>query len=108
MTATYKKVNDYISVLNSCTLFNTLKSSASGRAYPSTKDTLKVSFFPLVSADYIIEFVDTGYNYAVVGSQQKKYLWILSRKKTIKPSVYQKLVGMAKRKGYDVSRLVKG
>ena len=108
VTAMYKKVKDYISVFNSCNTKLGTKSSAFGRAYPSTKNSLKVSFFPLVSADYIIEFVDTGYNYAVVGSQEKKYLWILSRKRAIKPAIYDELVSIAKKKGYDVSRLVKG
>jgi len=108
VTATYKKVKDYISVFNACYYKNNIKSTAFGKAIPYSKNVLKVSFFPLVSADYIIEFVDKNYQYAVVGSTEKKYLWILSRKKKVPAIIYNELVGMAKRKGYDVSRLVKG
>lgn len=121
VTATYRKVDayidalgiekkEYIHVFNSCmTKFG--MNNAFGKAYPETENSLKVSFFPLVSADYIIEFVgilNGNYEYAIVGSQEKKYLWILSRKKDVKPSIYKELVSIAKRKGYDVSRLVEG
>jgi len=111
VTATYKKVNEYISVFNACYNKNNVKSTAFGTAKPFSKNVLKVSFFPLVSADYIIEFVGVvngKYEYAIVGSNGKKYLWILSRRKRVPKAIYDELVGIAKRKGYDVSRLVKG
>jgi len=106
-TAFYRKVNDYISIFNTCRSKNGIKNTAFGAAKPFSRNVLKVQFFPLISADYTIEFVDEEYQHAVVGSGKKKYLWILAREKSIPCSVYDELVKIAKKKGYDVKRLVK-
>ena len=107
VTAEYKPVDGKVSVLNTCKYKNGFKTTAKAKAFPVKNNVLSVSFFPLINADYIIEFVDTGYEYAVVGSTGKKYLWILARKKVMEKEVYDYLVKVAEKKGYDVSRLVK-
>ena len=109
--ANYQSRNNSIIVTNTCTK-NGKKSKATGTAKPTGKNSLAVSFAPFKldnpfdQTNYIILYTD--YKTSVVGSPDKKYLWILSRTKTLSPSTYQKLVTIAKNKGFDVtSRLVK-
>ena len=83
------------------------KKVAVGRAWVPDKrqsGRLKVSFFWLVSADYIVLELDPDYQYAMVGSG-KDFLWILSRTPQLDESIYQKLTTQAAALGYDVSRL---
>ncbi len=112
VTATYTlKPNGEIEVRNEGNL-KTLtgeKKTAIGRAWiPDLKQTgrLKVSFFFLVSADYIVMELYDNYRYALVGSG-KDYLWILSRTPQMDETVYKGLVDKAGLLGYDVSRIEK-
>ena len=73
---------------------------------PSNPAHLKVSFFLFFYADYYVLELDTvNYGYAVVGSTSENYLWILGRTPALPDKVYNMLVGKAKARGYDVSRL---
>jgi apolipoprotein D and lipocalin family protein len=88
--ATYTLLDDgKISVLNECydgSLSGKLR-SAKGKAWVVDKETnakLKVSFFWFFAGDYWIIDLDDDYSYVVVGHPKRKYLWILSRTKTIK------------------------
>jgi len=104
-TAEYTIKDDYVEVLNTCEKGGKIK-ERKGKAFETTKENvLKVQFFPLIKSDYIIEFVDQNYNYAIVGSSNKRYLWILSRHSCIDYEDINYLVKIAKEKGYDVSRL---
>lgn len=99
VTATYElKDNGKIKVINKCTnIDNGEKKEAIGEAYAldSTNSKLKVSFFKPFYGDYWIIDLDKNYNYALVGSPNREYLWILSRTKTInediKNSILEKL-----------------
>lgn len=66
---------------------------------------LKVRFFWPFTADYWVLYVDNDYNYAIVGSPNYEYLWILSRQPQISDTQYQKLLTIATQKGYDVKHL---
>jgi len=105
-TAEYTDKEKYIEVRNSCDRFNT-RTKQKGKAYKTDKNNvLQVSFFAPFKGDYIIEFLEQNYNFVIVGSQKKNYLWILSRDTNIKQVEFDELVGIAKGKGYDVSNLV--
>lgn len=66
---------------------------------------LKVSFFwPFWGAYWIID-LDPDYRYAVVGHPKRKYLWILSRTRSMDPSVYAGILERLTAQGYDISRL---
>jgi apolipoprotein D and lipocalin family protein len=115
-TAEYTKKEDYVEVINSCDIENKTdiyRKSRKGKAYTTDDpNLLKVSFFSPFKGDYKIEHIETKdgeYQYSIVGSggRQKKYLWILSRKPNNKVSDedYNKMVDIAREKGYDVSRL---
>lgn len=113
-----------VSVANRCTLQDDEIKTANAVAWPknSNKTWLKVNFLPeslvgergkrarfwpfsLASADYLILHVDDAYTEAVVGSPKKQFLWILSRSQTLTKADYERLVNVAREKGYDVDRL---
>lgn len=66
---------------------------------------LRVSFFWIFYADYLILELDTDYQYALVGSTSDKYLWILAREPQLDEATYTMLVSKARERGYDVSKL---
>lgn len=109
----YTLVNDgKISVLNECydKTFEGKIRSAKGKAWVVDKKTnakLRVSFFWPFTGDYWIIDLGKNYEYAVVGHPKKKYLWILSRTKTMERSVYEAIISRLKDKQYDTSRLIK-
>lgn len=101
-----KTKDDKIGVKNTCKDKYGTKRIAQGTAVPTRKaNVLQVQFFPLIKSDYIIEFVDKNYRYAIVGSNDKRYLWILSRSKHVLEETLNDLVNIARKKGYDISKL---
>ncbi len=75
---------------------------------------LKVTFLPkglrwlpFGKADYWVLALDNDYQYALVGTPNQKYLWLLSRTPTMPENVYQNYLNLAKQQGYDVSKLIK-
>lgn len=104
------KENGDIKVINSCTKIDTnKKSSATGIAYSTNKSNnkLKVSFFRPFYGDYWILILDKNYEYAVVGSPSREYLWILSRTKKIKKELYNKLLFQINKLDFDTKNLIK-
>lgn len=65
-----------------------------------------LSFLPSVWGDYQVIALGPDYEYSVVGTPDRKYLWILSRTPTIDAPHYEKLLGEAKAQGFDVTRVV--
>ena len=68
---------------------------------------LKVRFFWPFRADYCVLYVSPDYQYALVGLPNRKYLWVLSRKKTMPNATYQRLLGIAKQQGFVTSQVKK-
>jgi len=63
---------------------------------------LKVTFFwPFAGDYYVIDLAD-DYSYALVGSPDRKYLWILSRETTLNKAIYSRLVERAKELEFPV------
>jgi apolipoprotein D and lipocalin family protein len=67
---------------------------------------LKVSFFGPFYAAYNVIAIDTEYKYALVVGKNLKYLWILSREKTIPEKVKNDYLEIAKNLGFAISNLV--
>jgi apolipoprotein D and lipocalin family protein len=113
VTATYKlRSNGKIDVINQGymgSLDGKLK-TAKGKAYiPDKKEPgkLKVAFFLFFYADYYVMELDTiNYQWALIGSSTDKYLWILSRTPQLDPETYQMLIDKAKKRGYNVDKLI--
>ena len=74
---------------------------------------LKVSFLPKAlrwlpvgRGDYWILKLDEDYQVALVGTPNKKYLWLLSRSPTLDPAIAAEFLDHAKNQGYNLSDLI--
>jgi len=109
-TATYTpSKNGNLSVLNEC-IRNGKVRQAKGRAKVVDKNSgakLKVTFFWPFYGDYWIIDLGKDYDYAVVGTPNRKYLWILSRTPQMEDRLFSQLIESVKSKGFDVSKLIK-
>lgn len=82
---------------------------ATGKAKFAGNDNvakLKVSFFGPFYAGYNVIAIDKDYKYALVAGQSLKYLWILSREKTIPLKVKENYLQIAQKAGYDTTDLL--
>ncbi|HJQ31421.1 MAG TPA: lipocalin family protein [Pyrinomonadaceae bacterium] len=66
-----------------------------------------LSFLPVVWGDYQIIELAPDYSHAVVGSPDRKYLWILSRTPRMDEATYRRLTKAAAAQGFDVSRMMR-
>jgi apolipoprotein D and lipocalin family protein len=84
---------------------------AEGRAYfvdEPTQGYLKVSFFGPFYGSYVVFELDrTDYRYAVVSGPDTGYLWILSRTPTISDELMDRLVQVAREKGFETDKLIR-
>jgi apolipoprotein D and lipocalin family protein len=73
-----------------------------------TTGRLTVEFFKGISkAPYYVIDLDENYQWALVGSPNRDYLWILSRTTTISDDLYNQLIQTAVADQFDVSKFVK-
>ncbi len=100
----------YIVVENTCNKDSVTGkiSYIKGKAFVDDKTTnakLKVQFFwPFKGKYWIIDLAD-DYSYAVVSHPNRKYLWILSRTKTMDSVLYHHIIERLKLKGLEVNQL---
>jgi apolipoprotein D and lipocalin family protein len=66
-----------------------------------------LSFLSSVWGDYRIIALDDNYRHALVGSNDRKYLWVLSRTKTLDDNVYRRLLATAVEQGFNVDRIIR-
>lgn len=71
-----------------------------------TPGQLQVSFFGPFYGDYDILELAPDYSYSVVGSNNPKYLWILSRTPQLSPVTKDKILRNLRQRGYDTSKLI--
>lgn len=107
-----------LKVVNQCRQNNGQTTSAEGEARLAGKSgpnsKLKVRFapvwlswLPMVWGDYWIIDLAPDYSFSVVGTPDRKYLWILSRTPQMDDAIYQRIVKQTAAKGFDVPRLVR-
>ena len=110
VTANYSLMNeDTIKVINRCTKIQTNeKKEALGRAYATdnTNSKLKVSFFRPFYGDYWILILDKNYDYVVVGTPNREYLWILSRTSKLDERIKKEILEKLPSLGFDASKLI--
>lgn len=118
VTAEYKlQNNNRIQVVNRCELNNGKFDEAIGEAkIVDTQSNAKlkvrfapkfISFLPFVWGDYWILDLGKNYEYALVGSPDRNYLWILSRTPNLSEKTFEQLKQTAQKQGFDASKLVK-
>ena len=98
-----------IKVINKCTKITSNEfKEAMGRAYAvdSSNSKLKVSFFRPFYGDYWVLILDENYEYVVVGTPSREYLWILARNKTITAEVKNSILEKLPSLGFDASKFV--
>ena len=66
-----------------------------------------LSFLPMAWGDYWVIGLADDYSWAVVGSPNREYLWILSRTPALNAAAFDTAIGIARDNGFDVSRLLK-
>jgi len=66
---------------------------------------LEVSFFRPFWGDYWIIDLDADYQWAVVGHPSRRYLWILSRTRSLDEVVYAQILARLPAQGYEPARL---
>jgi len=107
VTANYTlKENGKIKVLNDG--YNTKKGKyekAVGEAKVNGPGKLGVSFFKPFYGDYYIMELDEDYQWVLVGSPSRDYLWILARTPQISEELITELSKKAENAGFDISRL---
>lgn len=110
-TAVYSiRPDGQIDVVNSCNRdsLDGRKTIVRGHARVVDRESnakLKVSFFWPVRSDYWIIDLGSDYEYAVIGHPTRRFVWILSRTRTMDPMVYAGIIKRLSAQGYDVSRL---
>ena len=67
---------------------------------------LKVSFFGPFYSGYNVIALDPEYRYALIAGASLKYLWILSREKTIPENIKQEYLKRAQDLGYNTAELI--
>lgn len=67
---------------------------------------LKVSFFGPFYSGYNVINIDPEYKYALIAGEDKDYLWLLSREKTMPDDVRKDYLQQACRLGFEVHDLV--
>ncbi len=109
--AIYKEFPDgTLEIKNSCregTLDGPMR-SVKGKAWvvdPDTNSKLKLSFFWPFEGDYWILAVSRNYEYALVGTPSRKYLWVLSRRRTLDPKITNSLLEKAKALGFSLDEI---
>ncbi|HEH4506615.1 TPA: lipocalin family protein [Campylobacter coli] len=105
----YEGSTPVVKIKNICVKKDGEVSQVQGKAKVKSPRALSVKFSIFMNlfnkTNYEILFVDTDYEVAVVGSPDKEYLWILSRKIIDKKDI-DKLLDIAKQKGFDISDIV--
>lgn len=108
--ANYKVMDGYVEVINTC-FRNSAYDSATGKAEPldETNSILGISFsnFPFAVGNYYIIDVSNDYEYALVGTPDRRYLWILSREPNIPENVYNEYIELSEELGFDSNKLIK-
>ena len=119
VTATYSLLSDNeLKVVNACRVKNGQIAKAEGRARraeekgPNSKLKVRfapsfLSWLPVVWGDYWIIDLAPDYSYAVVGSPDRKYLWVLSRTPQLAETTYEQITRRVAAQGFETSRLVK-
>lgn len=114
------KEDDRITVINQCRIRDGSLRTVEGEgrlsraADPRDPAILEVRFapawtswLPMVWGDYWIIRLEGDYEYSLVGTPDRKYLWVLSREPQADPAVVERLLEHAGQLGFKVDEVVK-
>jgi apolipoprotein D and lipocalin family protein len=98
-----------IAVTNTCRHEDRQLDTARGTAtvVPNSGNArLKVQFFWPFSGDYWVIGLAPDYHWALVGSPNNKYLWLLSRSPTLAQTDVDAALQIARRQGFDLAPFI--
>lgn len=73
---------------------------------PARPAALKVKFFGLFTSDYLVFGLDQeNYTWALVGADDRGFLWFLSRTPTVPEQTFATMKRIAQEQGYDLDDL---
>lgn len=82
-------------------------------AVDDTGSRLQVTFLPqglrwipFTKGDYWIIALDPAYSIALVGSPDRRYLWLLARETVLDPLTREHYLAIARRQGFDLGQLI--
>jgi apolipoprotein D and lipocalin family protein len=116
-TADYELLEDgTIRVVNQCRTAggDTLRAEGRARRAGSSRPASQLevrfapavlSFLPMVWGDYWVLDLTDDYGAALVGTPDRRYLWVLARTPDLDDATYQRLVETARQQGFEVGRL---
>lgn len=117
ITAEYTlKRNGTVRVVNTCVRDNGKVRKGKATAFVVNSETnseLKVSFVPFFqrwgwfAGDYNIIGLDKNYQWAIVGSKDRSFLWFLSRTVELDDATLAMLRMLATSQGYNVNKMIK-
>lgn len=118
VTATYAvRTDGRIDVKNRCREKDGIYSEAVGiarRVEGQPPSVLKVRFapkflswLPMVWGDYQIIELAQDYSHVIVGTPNREYLWILSRKPRMDDALYRSLLKAAESQGFSTAEMVR-
>lgn len=106
-SSNYEIEDESIIVKNRCLKGIELK-TIEGRGWVvpgSNQSQLKVQFIWPIKRNYWIIYVDASYQEAIVGTPDKKHLWVLARNPQVSKHIYQQLTDVASQQGYNIAKL---
>lgn len=107
-TAEYDIIDgETISVLNTCGNSGKNISGTASLINPMITSELEVDFGFFRKGDYNIIYIDDNYDYAIVGSKDRDYLWYLSRYVEIPDEQVLIMNNISKGQNFDTTKLVK-
>ena len=108
--ATYGELDGgKLSVLNEGLKTNGEDTSIAGTATPAGEGKYKIRFdrFPanLFAGDYWVLWVDRGYEMAVVGTPDRKFLWLLAKDRRVVKEDFAGVLEEMKQKGFATEQI---
>ena len=84
-----------------------VRDSSHSRLRSGVPTTAWLRWLPFAWSDYWILYVDPAYRHAVVGTPDRKRLWLLSRTPDIAPVDYDRLLHQVRDSGFDAARVMR-
>lgn len=108
------KDNGHVAVLNRCRLGEEIE-QAEGEASPVDNDSarLRVSFLPaglrwlpFGKGDYWVMQIAPDYSVALVGSPDRRFLWLLAREPQLDATTRDHYLALARQQGFELADLI--
>lgn len=110
VTARYRPAEDgSLKVEHRCRTKSGVEDLARGKARPiagSRNAKLRVNVFSPFVAPYWVLWLDAEYRAVLLGTPNRKYLWLLSRTPKLDPELENAALTVAKQQGYALANLI--